>query len=208
MATPIHDGIHPSSAPAHRALTPELLGTDRESAYQRWAYVDGQNAAETARALGLSPRTVQDWVQREGWRHRLDAERKEQTARVWSVAELALLRAVPDAIQSLARIARGDGDLRQHVTKDGEIVEVVEFVPYMARVNAVNSLLDRFGISPVQRHQHQVSTTPSTTTPAPIDHGSASDSDAPTPLTREAAARMTPEERAAWERARRQRQAG
>ncbi len=217
MATAIHDGSHPGSAPAHRALTPELLDTDRETIYQRWAYVDGQNAAETARAFGLSPRTVQDWAQREGWRHRLDAERKEQTARVWSVAELALLRAVPDAIQSLARIARGDGDLRQHVTKDGDVVEIVEFVPYMARVHAVNSLLDRFGLSSVQRHQHQVSTTPPTTTPAPTTHDHGADTPRPfdpanpdpsLPLTREQALAMTPEQRRAWEEARRRQRQG
>ncbi|MDP9357361.1 MAG: hypothetical protein M3R02_19140 [Chloroflexota bacterium] len=207
MATEIRDGIHPGSAPAHRALTPELLNTDREATYHHWAHVSGQNAAETARALGLSPRTVQDWAQREGWRHRLDAERKDQTARVWSVAELALLRAVPDAIQSLARIARGDGDLRQHVTKDGDVVEIVEFVPYMARVNAVNSLLDRFGLTSIQRHQHQVAPAPSAPT-HPASTGHDTTATPTTPLTREAAARMTPEERAAWERHRRQQQAG
>ncbi len=204
MATEIRDGVHPSSAPAHRVLTPELLDTDREAAYQRWAYVDGQNAAETARALGLSPRTVQDWAQREGWRHRLDAERKEQTARVWSVAELALLRAVPRVIERLERIALGQGDAKLQLTKDGEPVEVEIPGPYQAQVNAANSLLDRFGLSSVQLHQHQVSTTP--TSPASTDHNTTTTPT--TPLTREAAAAMTPEERAQWERARRQRQAG
>ncbi len=202
MALEVVDATHSGSAPTHRALTPELLDTDREAAYQRWAYVDGQNAAETARALGLSPRTVQDWAQREGWRHRLDAERKEQTARVWSVAELALLRAVPRVIERLERIALGQGDVKPQLTKDGELVEVEVPVPYQSQVNAANSLLDRFGLSSVQLHQHQVSTTPPTTPPAPTDH--ATTSTPATPLTREAAAAMTPEQRQQWERARRQ----
>ncbi len=214
MATAIPDGLHPRSAPAHRALAPELLDTDREATYQRWAYVDGQNAAETARALGLSPRTVQDWAQREGWRHRLDAERKEQTARVWSVAELALLRAVPRVIERLERIALGQGDVKPQLTKDGELVEVEIPIPYQAQVNAANSLLDRFGLSSVQLHQHQLSTTPRTTSPAPTTHDHGADTPRPfdpanpdpaAPLTREQALAMSPEQRRAWEEARRSR---
>ncbi|MDP9358200.1 MAG: hypothetical protein M3Q71_20655 [Chloroflexota bacterium] len=205
MATEIRDGIYPSSAPAHRVLTPELLDTDREAVYQRWAYVDGQNAAETARALGLSPRTVQDWAQREGWRHRLDAERKEQTARVWSVAELALLRAVPRVIERLERIALGQGDVKPQLTKDGELVEVEIPIPYQAQVNAANSLLDRFGLSSVQLHQHQLAPAPTApTTPASTGHDTTATPT--TPLTREAAMAMTPEQRQQWELARRRRQ--
>ncbi len=97
------------------------------------------------------------------------------------------------------------------VTKDGEVVEVQEFVPYQARVNAVNSLLDRFGLSSIQRHQHQVQPAPVTsgsTAPPPTHHDHGPAPDLAGPMTRERAAAMTPAERQAWEQARRQQQAG
>ncbi len=193
------------------SLTPDLLPADREAAYQLWAHQHQQNAAATARTLGIPVSTVQSWVRRDGWTARLQAEREDLGRHVWAAAELALLRAVPDGIQALHKIANGEGDTRQVVTKDGEVVEVQEFVPYQARVNAVNSLLDRFGLSSIQRHQHQVQPAPVTsgfTTPAPIHHHHGSAPDLAGPLTRERAAAMTPAERQAWEQARRQRQAG
>ncbi len=76
-------------------------------------------------------------------------------------------------------------------------------IPYQAQVNAGNSLLDRFGLSSVQRHQHQVSPAPSPAQPpAPTDHDTHA---MPATLTREQAARMTPDERRQWEAAYRSR---
>ncbi len=196
-------------ADTHASLTPVLLPDDREAAYQLWAHQHQQNAAATARTLGIPVSTVQSWVRRDGWTARLQAEREDLGRHVWAAAELALLRAVPDGIQALHRIATGEGDTRQLVTKEGEVVEVQEFVPYQARVNAVNSLLDRFGLASIQHHSHTVrpsiTPTPAAATPAPNNHGMASPA---VPLTREMAAAMTPAERQAWEEARRQRQAG
>ncbi len=184
-----HAGTHAPS------LTPDLLPDEREAAFQLWAHQHQQNAAATARTLGIPVSTVQSWVRRDGWAARLQAEREDLGRHVWAAAELALLRAVPDGIQALHKIANGEGDTRQVVTKDGEMVEVIEFVPYQARVNAVNSLLDRFGLSSIQRHQHQVNPAPS---PAPANHGTDT---MPTPhLTREQALAMTHEERRQWER--------
>ncbi len=188
------------------SLTPDLLPDDREAAYQLWAHQHQQNAAATARTLGIPVSTVQSWVRRDGWTARLQAEREDLGRHVWAAAELALLRAVPDGIQALHKIANGEGDTRQVVTKDGEVVEVQEFVPYQARVNAINSLLDRFGLSSIQRYQHQVNPAPSMPTSTPTDRHTI-----PLPggsLTREQALAMTPAERQAWEQGRRQRQAG
>ncbi|MDP9470062.1 MAG: hypothetical protein M3Q71_05255 [Chloroflexota bacterium] len=193
------------------SLTPDLLPADREAAYQLWAHQHQQNAAAVARSLGIPVSTVQSWVRRDGWTARLQAEREDLGRHVWAAAELALLRAVPDGIQALHKIANGEGDTRQVVTKDGEVVEVQEFVPYQARVNAVNSLLDRFGLSSIQRHQHQVQPAPVTsgsTAPPPTHHDHGPAPDLAGPMTRERAAAMTPAERQAWEQARRQQQAG
>ncbi len=198
--------MHPSGAPVHRALTPDVIPADREGAYQRWAYLDGQNAAATARALGLSENTVRSWATRDGLRDRLDQERIEQGQRVRSVAELVLIRAVPEVIDRLHRITLGQGDTKPVLTKDGAVVELEQPIPYQAQVNAANSLLDRFGLIAIRLHQHQVNPAPSSSPPpVPTDH----DTDAmPTILTREMAAAMTPEQRRAWEQAHRQRQAG
>ncbi len=183
-------------------LVPDVLPSDRETAYHHWAYVSERNAAETARALGLPVRTVQDWVSRDGWKVRYDQERGDLAQRVRDTMELALIRAMPSAIQALVRIIEGDGDLRQHVTKDGEIIELEEFVPYMARVNAVKELRSMFDGPSVQYHTHTVQTQE----PPGNGHttgGNVPPSPAPTPLTREAAAAMSPEERQQWERSRR-----
>ncbi len=228
MATEIRDGTHLSDAAVQRGLTPDVIPGDREGAFQLWAYVHGQNAAATARALGLSENTVRSWCQRDGWRGRLGLEREEQTQRVRSVAELALIRVVPEVIERLHKIAMGTGDIKPVLLKDGTIVEVEQIVPPQASVNACNSLLDRFGLSSVRLHQHQVTAT--TPVPPPTDHSTTvPDAAAPLtpdqllsmtpdqirhapqlpPLTREIAAAMTPDQRRAWEEARRrQRQAG
>ena len=185
-----HAPTHPSS------LTPDLLPDEREAAYQLWAHQHQQNAAATARTLGIPISTVQSWVRRDGWAARLQAEREDLGRHVWAAAEVALLRAVPDGIQALHRIATGDGDTWQVVTKDGEVVEVVEFVPYQARVNAINSLLERFGLTSIQQHRptSQPFLTPTPATTAPAVH--ATGSRHPT-LTRAAIDALTPEQLAA-----------
>ncbi len=223
MAMEIRDGPHLSDATLQRGLTPDVIPADRQGAFQLWAYVHGQNAAATARALGLSENTVRSWAARDGWRGRLDLEREEQTQRVRSVAELALIRAVPEVIERLHKIAMVQGDTKPVVLKDGSVVDVEQVIPAQAQVNACNSLLDRFGLTAVRLHQHQVTAT--TPAPPPTDYTTtAPDPDAPLtsdqiltmtpdqirqapqlpPLTREIAVAMTPDQRQAWEIARRQ----
>ncbi|MDP9473260.1 MAG: hypothetical protein M3Q71_21790 [Chloroflexota bacterium] len=207
MATEIFDPFPSSDAALQRGLTPDVIPADRQAAYELWAYVHGQNAAETARALGLSENTVRSWAARDGWRGRLDLERIEQSQRVRSVVDAALIRIVPRVIERLERIAMGEGDIKPVVLKDGSVVEVKQFIPPQASVNACNSLLDRFGLTAVRLHQHQLAPAPSAPTPpASTDHDTTATPT--TPLTRERAAAMTPEERQQWERARWQRQAG
>ncbi len=135
MATEVRDSIPSSDAALQRGLTPDVIPVDREGAYQRWVHLDGQNAAATARALGLSENTVRSWAARDGWRGRLDLEREEQTQRVRSVAELALIRVVPEVIERLHKIAMGECDIKPVVLKDGSIVEVEQIVPPQVSVN-------------------------------------------------------------------------
>ncbi|MDP9357174.1 MAG: hypothetical protein M3R02_18185 [Chloroflexota bacterium] len=228
MATESRDVTRSTDAAMRPALTPEVISADRETAYVLWSTVHGQNAAEVARELGIPEPTVRSWCQRDGWRARLELEHQEQSRRVRSVVDAALLRIVPEVIERLHKIAMGTGDIKPVVLRDGSIVDVEQVVPAQAQVNACNSLLDRFGLTAVRLHQHQVTAT--TPAPTPTDHTTtAPDPAAPLthdqiltmtpdqirqapqfpPLTREIAAAMTPDQRRAWEEARRrQRQAG
>ncbi|MDP9471126.1 MAG: hypothetical protein M3Q71_10745 [Chloroflexota bacterium] len=228
MATEIRDVTPSDDAAARRGLVPDVLPSDRETAYLLWSTTHGQNAADVARELGLPETTVRSWVTRDGWRARLDQERTEQSLRVRAMADVALMRVVPEVIEGLAKIARGAGDHRDTLDKDGNLVTVYDAVPYQARVNASNSLLDRFGLTAVRLHQHQVTATTPAPTPthntttapdpaAPLTHDQILTMtpdqirQAPhlPPLTRETAAAMSPDQRRAWEEARRrQRQAG
>ncbi len=228
MATAIRDVTPSGDAATRQPLHGDVISADRETAFLLWATTYGQNAAETARALNLPETTVRSWVARDAWRARLDQEQAEQRQRVRSVAEAALLRVVPRVIERLERIAMGVGDVKPVLTKDGEVVELEQLIPAQASVNACNSLLDRVGFTAVRLHQHQVTaTTPAppstdytTTAPdaaAPLTHDQLLSltpdqiRHAPQlpPLTREIAAAMTPDQRRAWEEARRrQRQAG
>ncbi len=223
MATEIRDSLPSGDAATRRGLVPDVLPSDRELAYVLWSTTHGQNAAEVARELGLPETTVRSWVSRDGWRARFDQERTEQSLRVRAMADVALMRVVPEVIEGLAKIARGEGDHRDTLDKDGNLVTVYDAVPYQARVNAGNSLLDRFGLVAVRLHQHQVSTPPPPTTPT--DHTIAPDAAAPLipdqiltmtpdqirqapqlpPLTRQIATAMSPDQRQAWEQARRSR---
>ncbi len=128
------------------SLVPEVVEDERETAFLLWAYECGQNAAETARRLGIPVRTVQDWVKIDGWRGRLDRERKEVARVAWAGAEAALSRAVDGLVNRLYRIGMGEGDTKTVLDKQGNPVTVEIPVPYQAQVNAANSLLDRVGL--------------------------------------------------------------
>ncbi len=199
MATAIRDSTPSSDAAMHSALTPEVVSADRESAYTLWATVAHQNAADVARTLGIPEPTVRSWCSRDGWRSRLALEHQEQSRRVRSVVDAALLRIIPRVIERLDRIAMGCGDVKPVLTKDGEVVEVEQLIPPQASVNAAKELIAFYNGAKIHHHHH----TTDAATPAPTDHTTTSTPT--TPLTREAAAAMTPEERAAWERAHRQR---
>ncbi len=199
MATAIRDSTPSSDAAMHSALTPEVVSADRESAYTLWATVAHQNAADVARTLGIPEPTVRSWCSRDGWRARLELEHQEQSRRVRSVVDAALLRIIPRVIERLDRIAMGCGDVKPVLTKDGEVVEVEQLIPPQASVNAAKELIAFYNGAKIHHHHH----TTDAATPAPTDHTTTSTPT--TPLTREAAAAMTPEERAAWERAHRQR---
>ncbi len=222
MATDLRPLTRVGDAATRQPLHGDVISADRETAFLLWATTYGQNAAETARALNLPETTVRSWVARDAWRARLDQEQAEQRQRVRSVADAALMRVVPEVIEGLAKIARGQGDHRDTLDKDGNLVTVYDAVPYQARVNAGNSLLDRFGLTAVRLHQHQVTAT--TPVPTPTDHTiTAPDSAAPPtpdqllsmtpdqirqaphlpPLTRQIASAMSPDQRRAWEEARR-----
>ena len=195
----------------------DVLPNDRETAYHHWAYVSDRNAAETARCLGLPVRTVQDWVTRDGWRVRYDQDRGELAQRVRDTVEVALIRAFPEVVQGFLKIFRGEGDQRQTLDKDGNLVTVYDPVPYQARVNAGKEIVALLNGPTVHLHQVNVQgqRQMGRDTPDPGSPGRGNGSptsphtrdlpDPSLPLTREQAAAMTPEQRHQWEAARRQR---
>ncbi len=210
MATEIRDVTRSTDAAMRPALTPEVISADRETAYLLWSTVHGQNAAEVARELGIPEPTVRSWCQRDGWRSRLDLEHKEQSQRVRAVMDAALLRIIPNVINRLDRIAMGHGDTKPVLTKDGEVIELEIPIPYQAQVNAAKELVAIFN-GPKTHHHHHTTDVPATPSPPAPSPSTSPDPagipDPTTPLTREAAAAMSPEERAAWERTYRQRHA-
>ncbi len=200
MAMEIHAVTRSTDAAMHSALIPDVIAADREAAYTLWATVAHQNAADVARTLGIPEPTVRSWCSRDGWRARLELEHQEQSRRVRSVVDAALLRIIPRVIERLDRIAMGCGDVKPVLTKDGEVVEVEQLIPPQASVNAAKELIAFYNGAKIHHHHHTTDTTaPASTTPAPTDH--ATTRTPTTPLTREAAAAMSPEERAQWERA-------
>ncbi len=205
MATAICDSTPSSDAALQRGLTPDVIPADREAAHELWAYVHGQNATATATALGIPANTVRSWANRDGWRQRYELERGERFETVRRATELALLRAIPDTIRMFHKIVNGEGDSRQTLDKEGNLVTVYDPVPYQARVNAGKELVALFN-GPTTHHHHHTSDTPPAPAPTHHDHGPAPDPDGP--LTRARAAAMSPEQRQAWEQAYRQRQAG
>ncbi len=230
MATAIRDSTPSSDAAVQRGLTPDVLPGDREGAFQLWAYVHGQNATATATALGIPANTVRSWANRDGWRQRYELERGERFETVRRATELALLRAIPDTIKMFHKIVNGEGDSRQTLDKHGNLVTVEDHVPYQVRVNAGKELVALFN-GPTTHHHHHTSdtTAPSALIPPSFHTTTAPDPAAPLtpdqllsmtpdqirqapqlpPLTRAIAAAMSPDQRQAWEEARRrQRQAG
>ena len=134
-----------SDATPQLTLVPDVLDGDREAAYLVYATQADGNAAETARILGIPERTVQHWARLDGWPARLDSERSRLAAVAVRSAQLALGQALHPVVAGLVRIAIGQGDTKTVLDKRGDPVTVELPVPYQARVNAANSLLDRFG---------------------------------------------------------------
>ncbi len=206
MATEIRNLTQSSDAALQRGLIPDVLSGDREAAYVLWSTVHGQNAAEVARSLGIPESTVRSWASRDGWRARVDQERIEQSQRVRSVVDAALLRVIPDVIDRLHRIAMGQGDIKPVLTKDGTIVEVEQPIPPAASVNAAKELLALYN-GPKTHHHHHTADVPAPTspTPTPVPSTHPDPFDPHTILTREQALAMTPDERRQWEQAHRSR---
>ena len=140
-----------SATPPPPGLLPEPADDPRERAYLLWAWRLDGNAAEVGRALGIPARTVQRWAREGTWTARHATERRSLGRRAWAAAEVRMLGVVEDLIAAQIKIATGQGDKITTLTRRGEAVEVDYPVPYQARVNAANSLLDRFGIVPGAR---------------------------------------------------------
>ncbi len=103
------------------------------------------------------------------------------------------------------KIVNGEGDSRQTLDKEGNLVTVYDPVPYQARVNAGKELVALFN-GPTTHHHHHTADVPASPTPVPTPHDTSHDSGTPAPtLTREQAMAMTPAERRQWEEAYRRR---
>ncbi len=164
---------------------------EKESAYQLYRSVAGRSTAKVARLTGIAERTLDNWRHDHGWVARAEQEARE-AAELWSGALSLVVREQALASVLTAAQLRDDPD-----------------TPPKVRLDASIWLAGLAGAAPVAKTAtltQQVPTPAAPTTPAPTDHGSASDFDAP--MTRERAMAMTPAERQAWEQVRRQRQAG
>ncbi len=160
---------------------------EKESAYQIYRSVAGRSTAKTARLTGVSERTLDGWRHDHGWVARAEQEARE-AAELWSGALSLVVR--EQAITSVLTAAQ----LRDDPT-----------TPPKVRLDASIWLAGLAGVAPVAKTATltQFAPAPSaSTTPAPTNH--ATTSTPATPLTRETAAAMSPQERAAWERSRRQ----
>ena len=96
-------------------------------------------------------RSVQHHAKVDGWHERADRLAEELAADARASARVGLYAATADAVAALARIASGEGEPRTVLDRDGHAAEVTDPVPYQARVNAANSILDRVGVAAVSR---------------------------------------------------------
>ena len=121
-------------------------GRDWGAIYAAWAYAHGRNAARTAKAFGLPERTVQHRARVDGWAERADREAAELSADARAAVRAMLHHNAAEMVAALVKIAKGQGDTRTVLDKDGNAVEVTDPVPYQARVNAITAGLDRIGL--------------------------------------------------------------
>ncbi len=165
---------------------------EREAAYQLYRSVAGRSTAKLARLTGIAERTLDNWRHDHGWAGRAEQEARE-AAELWSGALSLVVRE-----QALASVLTA-AQLRDDPA-----------TPPKVRLDAAIWLAGLAGYSPVAKTatltQQILPPPPPITSPTPADHGAGIVPSAP--LTREAAVRMTPDERRQWEQARRQRQAG
>ena len=125
------------------SLAPDLLDGDREAAYLVSATEADGRAAEVGRILGIPERSVQHRAKADGWAGRLDSERTRLAAVAVGAAQLARKEALHPVVAGPVRIPPGQGDTRTIVDPAGERATAEIPVPYQARVNAANPLLER-----------------------------------------------------------------
>ncbi len=165
---------------------------EKEAAYQVYRSVAGRSTAKVSRLTGISERTLDNWRHEQGWAARAEQEARE-AAELWSGALSLVVRE-----QALASVLTA-AQLRDDPA-----------TPPKVRLDAAIWLAGLAGYSPVAKTatltQHALPPTPAA---APPDHDTYTQLDRfGEPMTRERAMAMSPEERASWERHRRQRQAG
>ncbi len=160
---------------------------ERESAYQIYRSVAGRSTAKVARLTGISERTLDNWRHDHGWAARAEQEARE-AAELWSGAlSLVVQQQAITSVLTAAQL-RDDPD-----------------TPPKVRLDASIWLAGLAGVAPVAKSASLTQQVPVPSAPTtPLPSGSSTETTSHVPLTREAAARMTPEERAAWERHRRQ----
>ncbi len=164
---------------------------EKEAAYQLYRSVAGRSTGKVARLTGIAERTLDNWRHDQGWAARAEQEARE-AAELWSGALYLVVRE-----QALASVLTA-AHLRDDPT-----------TPPKVRLDASIWLAGLAGAVPLTKMatvSQQVPAPAAPTTPTPTDHGTTSTPS--TPLTREQALAMTPEQRRQWEEQRRQRQAG
>ncbi len=165
---------------------------EKESAYQLYRSVAGRSTAKVARLTGIAERTLDNWRHDHGWAARAEQEARE-AAELWSGALSLVVREQALASVLTAAQLRDDPETPPKVRLDASI--------WLAGLAGAVPLTKTATLT-----QQIPTPAPALRTPLPSD--SSMETTSHVPLTREAAARMTPEERQAWEQAHRQRQAG
>lgn len=105
---------------------------DAERGYALWVGPAGRNASEVARMLGIPRTTVHSWASRYRWQDRVTAEDRDERDTLIAAAYARMARSLPRAVGVLESAIAGED-----VGKPA--------------LSAAFGILDRYGLSPVQR---------------------------------------------------------
>lgn len=108
------------------------MPADAERGYELWRGPAGRSPAEVARLLGIPRGTVNSWAHRYRWQDRVAVEDADERSSLVAAAYVRMARSLPQAVATLETAVAG-GDVSR------------------SALTAAFGILDRYGLSPVQR---------------------------------------------------------